>query len=107
MQSTAQGYFVYELTQSPAYLGYVGFAAGLPTWLFMLYGGVIADRISRRNLLIMTQTTMMILAMILATITFLDVVQPWHIIVLAFLLGTANAFDAPARLAFVPELVPR
>jgi len=107
MQSTAQGYFMYELTHSPAYLGYVGFAAGIPTWLFMLYGGVIADRISRRNLLVMTQTMMMLLAFILATITFLGVVQPWHIIVLAFLLGTANAFDAPARLAFVPELVPR
>lgn len=45
MQMTAQAFLVYELTHSPAYLGYVGFAAGLPTWLFMLYGGVVADRI--------------------------------------------------------------
>jgi len=105
MQITAQGFLVYQLTGSPAFLGYVGFASGLPSWLFMLYGGVIADRISRRNLLIITQTAMMILAFILAALTFLKMVQPWQIIILAFLLGTANAFDAPARLALVKELV--
>mgnify|MGYP001480068266 CR=1 FL=1 len=105
MQSTAQGFLVYELTQSPAFLGYVGFAAGLPSWLFMLYGGVVADRISRRNLLVITQSSMMILAFVLSALTFTGVVQPWHIILLAFLLGVANAFDAPARLALAPELV--
>jgi MFS family permease len=105
MQSTAQGFLVYELTQSPAFLGYVGFAAGLPSWLFMLYGGVVADRISRRNLLVITQSSMMILAFILSALTFTGAVRPWHIILLAFLLGVANAFDAPARLALAPELV--
>jgi MFS family permease len=107
MQATAQGYLVYELTQSPVYLGYVGFAAGLPSWIFMLYGGLVADRMSRRNLLIITQTAMMVLALILAGLTFTGLVQPWHIIVLAFLLGVANAFDAPARISFVTELVDR
>jgi len=107
MQSTAQGYLVYQLTQSPAYLGYVGFAAGVPSWLFMLYGGVIADRIARRTLLIITQAAMMALAFILAGLTFAGVVQPWHIVVLAFALGIANAFDAPARQAFVLEMVER
>jgi MFS family permease len=107
MQGTAQGYLVYELTRSPAYLGYVGFAAGVPSWLFMLYGGVIADRMSRRTLLVITQTCMMLLAFLLAGLTFTGRVQPWHIIVLAFLLGTANAFDAPARQAFVLEMVDR
>ena len=105
MQNTAQGYLVFQLTQSPAYLGYVGFAAGLPSWLFTLFGGVIADRMPRRTLLLITQTTMMILAFILAGLFFAGVVQPWHIIVLAFLLGIANAFDAPARQALVVELV--
>src|SRR5919108_5797607 len=61
MQTTAQGYLVFELTHSPAYLGYVGFAAGLPSWLFMLYGGVVADRVPRRTLLIITQSVMMVL----------------------------------------------
>jgi MFS family permease len=107
MQTTAQGFLVYELTRSPAYLGYVGFAAGIPTWLFMAYGGVFADRASRRRVLIATQSGMMVLAFILAALTFLGLIQPWHIVLLAFLLGVANAFDAPARHAFVPEMVPR
>ncbi len=105
MQVTAQGFLIYDLTHSPAYLGYVGFASGLPTWIFMLYGGVIADRISKRKVLMITQSAMMILAAVLAALTFFRVVQPWHIISLAFMLGTANAFDAPSRVSFVNELV--
>ncbi len=107
MQTTAQGYLVFQLTHSPAYLGYVGFAAGVPSWLFMLYGGVVADRISRRRLLLITQTAMMVLAFILAGLTFSEVVRPWHIMVLALGLGIANAFDAPARQSFVFEMVGR
>jgi MFS family permease len=107
MQTTAQAYLVFEITKSPAYLGYVGFASGLPVWLFTLYGGVIADRVSRRTLLVITQSAMMILAFILAWLVFAGTVQAWQIIVLAFLLGVANAFDAPTRQAFVVELVDR
>lgn len=107
MQTTAQGYLVFQLTHSPVYLGYVGFAAGVPSWLFMLYGGVIADRIPRRRLLLFTQSFMMVLAFILAALTFSNRVQPWHIIVLALALGVGNAFDAPARQSFVLEMVER
>ena len=73
----------------------------------MLYGGAVADRSSRRKILLLAQSAMMILAFILAALTFSQIVQPWQIIVLAFLLGCANAFDAPARQAFVTELVDR
>jgi len=107
MQTTAQGFLIYELTHSPAYLGYVGFAAGIPMWLLTLYGGVVADRVSRRALMIITQMAMMVFAFILAALTFLHVVQPWHVLVLSFLLGVANSFDAPARQAFVGEMVDR
>jgi MFS family permease len=107
MQITAQGFLVYELTHSPAYLGYVGFAAGIPSWLFMTYGGVIADRLPRRKVLIITQIFMMILAFVLALLTFTGIVQAWHIVLLAFFLGVANAFDAPSRQAFILELVKR
>ncbi len=107
MQSTAQGYLIYQITHSPAYLGLVGFFGGVPTLLFTLFGGVIADRLPRRRLLVITQTSMMILAFILAALTFSNTVRPWHILVLAFLLGVANAFDAPARTSFVLELVDR
>jgi len=105
MESTALMFLVYKLTNSPAYLGLVGFAAGIPTWFFMLYAGVIADRMPRRTLIIITQTAMMLLAFILAGLTFLNIVQPWHILVTALLLGVANSFEAPARQAFVLEMV--
>ena len=66
MQSTALGYLVYEITRSPAYLGYTGFASGLASWLFTLWGGVAADRVPRRNLLVATQTLSMLLAFVLS-----------------------------------------
>jgi MFS family permease len=107
MQITAQGFLVFELTHSPAFLGYVAFAAGVPSWLLMLYGGVIADRVPKRSLLVATQISMMLLAFGLAAITLLGQVQAWHVLVFAFLLGVANAFDAPARQSFVLEMVSR
>jgi len=105
MQSTALGFLVFDLTKSPAYLGLVGFAAGVPTWLFTLYAGVIADRVARRTILIITQTSMMVLAFGIAGLSFLHWVRPWHILVMAFLYGAANSFDAPARQSFVLEMV--
>ena len=105
MQTTAQGFLIFELTKSPAYLGLIGFAAGAPFWIFNFIGGVITDRMPRRTILLITQTIMMLLAFILGFLA--KVVQPWHIILMAFGTGIANAFDAPARLAFVPELVER
>ena len=107
MQTTAQGFLIYQITRSPVYLGYVGFAAGIPSWLFMLYGGVVADRMPRRKLLILTQTAMIVPAVILALLTFTGRVQPWHILVLALVNGIATAFDAPTRQAFVLEMVTR
>ena len=71
MQSTALGFLVFDLTKSTAYLGLVGFATGVPTWVFMLYAGVIADRMPRRILLQITQTVMTLLAFGLAALAFL------------------------------------
>jgi MFS family permease len=107
MQSTAQAYLVFVLTKSEAWLGYVGFAGGIASWIFMLYGGVVADRVPRRKLLIVTQALSMLLACALAVLAFTKAVVPWHIIVLAFCLGVVNAFDAPARQSFVLEMVDR
>jgi MFS family permease len=105
MQSTAFAFFIFELTKSPAYLGYVGFASGIPAWIFSFYGGVAADRFNRRNILYATQTAMMAMAFILAALTFAGIIKSWHLIIFAFFSGIANAFDAPARHAFVNELV--
>ena len=107
MQATAQSFLVFQLTHSDASLGLLVFVSGIPAWMFTLFGGVVADRMSRRDLLVITQTSMMILAFILAALTFAGLVQPWHVMALAFLLGAANAFDAPARQSFVLEMVER
>lgn len=106
-QSTAQGYLIYQLTKSPAFLGYVSFASGLPSWIFTLYAGAIADRVPRRSLMVITQSAMLVLAFILAILAFTNLVQWWQILILAFLLGICNAFDAPARQSFVLEMVER
>lgn len=107
MQTSAQQYLIYELTGSSAFVGTVSFVSGIPSWIFMLFAGTVADRMSKRRLMIFTQTGMMLLAFILAALVFAGWVTPTWILVLAFLLGLFNAFDAPARQAFVSELVDR
>jgi MFS family permease len=105
MQSTAQQWLVYRITGSQASLGMVTFINFLPVLLFSLFMGVVADQFSRRGLLVITQSWFMLLACILALLTWLELVQYWHILLLAFLLGFGNALDMPARQAFVVEIV--
>ncbi len=105
MQIIAQGWLVYQLTHSDLTLGIVGFAAAIPTLVISPWGGVIVDRVPKRSLLILTQASAMLLAFILALLAFTHAVQEWHIILLAAGLGIVNAFDAPARQAFVVEMV--
>jgi MFS family permease len=107
MQSVAQSWLVYRLTGSPVLLGTVGFASQIPIFLLSPLGGVIADRYERRRVLLITQSSMMVLATALAVLTLLGHIQVWHVLVLASLLGVANGFDIPARQSFVIELVPR
>jgi MFS family permease len=107
MQITALGFLIYQLTSSVAYLGYVGFASGIVTWICMIPGGILADRYPRRKILIITQSCQAVLASILAVATLTGNVQIWHVFVVAALTGMANAFDAPARHSFVPEMVPK
>lgn len=105
MQSIAQGWLVYLLTKSALNLGIVSFSQFLPVLLFTLLGGVAADRFDRQKLVVLTQSASLVQATILATLTLTGLVQVWHIIALAFLLGTINAFDTPARQALIHELV--
>jgi MFS family permease len=107
MQITAQGFLAYRLTHSAAFLGTMGFAGGLPTILLMLYGGVVADRIDRRKLMLLTQTAMAVLAFLTAVLAFTGLVRPWQLVLLALSFGVANAFDAPARQSIVVDLVDR
>jgi MFS family permease len=105
MQIIAQGWVVYQIGHSELTLGLVAFASAIPVLMISPWGGVVVDRMSRRKLLMMTQTGAMLLAFALAALTFAGVTREWHVIVLAALLGVVNAFDAPARQAFVPEMV--
>ena len=105
MQSVAQGWLVYQMTGSTLALGAITAAGTIPTIFLMLPAGAITDRVAKRRLLMITQVVMMISALLLAVLTWLDVLQVWQIAVLALVSGIAQSFDAPARLAITPKLV--
>jgi len=107
MQSIAQAWLVYQISHSELALGIVSFAPAIPIFLVTPFGGVIADRVPKRTLLVITQSVMMVLAFVLAALVFTNLVQTWHVIVLAMLLGVANAFDAPTRQSFIVDMVGR
>ena len=107
MQSVAQSWLVYRLTGSTVLLGVVGFCSQVPVFLLAPIGGVVADRARRHRVILATQTTMMLLAFALAALTLGGRVRVAHVIALAIGLGIANAFDIPARQAFVVEMVGR
>ncbi len=107
MQNVAQGWLVLQLTNSPFWLGLVGFAQQMPALVFSLLGGVIADRTSRRRLLLTTQTTMMLLALLLAVLTTLHWITVRQIVLIAVLAGTTMALNAPTYQAALRDLVPR
>ena len=105
MQNVAQGWLVYEMTGSKFALGAISFASSFPTLFFMLPAGALADRFPRRRLMLITQTVMMLCAFILATLVATGILRVWHVGILAFVLGVANSFDAPARQSLAVEMV--
>lgn len=105
LQVVAQGWLVLQLTNSAFLLGLVTAISTLPTLIFSLHGGVIVDRFPKRKILIFTQTSSMILAFALGILTVLKIINVGEILILSFLLGLVTAVDAPARQAFVPEMV--
>ena len=107
MQNAAQAWLVYELTGSKVWLGLVSMLSTLPILLVSLWGGALADRVPRRRILLVTQGVSGLLALALAIVVGVGVVQVSHILVLAFLLGVVMGYDMPARQAFVVDLVGR
>jgi MFS family permease len=105
MQNIALSWLVYRMTNSVFLLGIVGFAAQIPTFFLAPFTGVLADRWNRHPMIVMTQSLAMVQAFILAILTLTGVIGVWHIIALALLLGTINAFDIPIRQSFVVEMV--
>ncbi len=105
VQRIAMPWLVYSLTGSVFLLGVVGFAGQIPTFLLAPFAGVLTDRWNRYHILIITQILAMIQALILAFLFFIGTIEVWHIISLSVVLGCINAFDIPARQAFVVEIV--
>lgn len=107
MQNFAQSWLVFELTESNFYKGIDDFLGQLPVLLFMLIGGVIADRHDRRKLLTGSQYVQAVSAFALAALIFWDRVEVWHIFALSFITGCGQAFGGPAYQSLLPQLVPR
>lgn len=105
MQQVARGYLAYHLSGSAAVLGVVGLSAGLPQLIFSLFGGVIADRVKKRNLLLVTQTLTGLVALATALLVATDLITIPQLIFLGVLQGTIFSFNMPARQAFLAELV--
>ncbi|MBI4732473.1 MAG: MFS transporter [Chloroflexi bacterium] len=105
MQSTTLPYLAYRLSGRPLDLGIIGFSATLPTLLLALPGGVIVERLDKRKAVIVLQTIMMVQAFALAFLALTGILQIWHIILLAFVLGSANAVEITARQSMLVELV--
>ena len=101
----AQQVLVYRLTNSASALGIVSFMTVLPLLPFGLWGGSLSDRVSKRTIILVTQTLMMLQAIVLAVLTWTGTVQIWHVYLMAFLLGAFKAVDMPARQSFIIEMV--
>jgi len=107
IQTVALSWLVFQLTDSAFLLGLVGFLGSIPIFLFSLFGGVLADRLNKRNILITTQIIFMFLAFGLAYLTQSNLITPIIVMIIALLNGTVMAFDAPSRQAMVVEMVGR
>ena len=107
VQTLAQAWLVYSLTKSPFLLGVDGFLATGPMLLFSLVGGVVADRMERRRIMLLSQYCQMSFAFILALLVWTGTVKIWHIFLLSFLTGSAQSFSGPAYISLLPLLVKR
>lgn len=105
MQSVAQNWLVFQLSGSSFFLGLDNFLGNIPIVLFSLVGGVLADRIERRKILLGSQFVQLMCAFLLAALFALGVVHVWHILILSFIVGTAQSFGGPAYSALIPTLV--
>ena len=105
MQNIGQAWLIYQLTHSSVWLGAVGFLTSVHVLLFSMFGGTLADKISKKRLITATQIASMVQAFVLALLVWTDSITPAVVGVLAFTLGTINAFDMPGRQSFVVEMV--
>ena len=107
VQVTAQGWLIFQLTNSPFYLGLDGLCLGLPRVLFSPLGGAVADRVNRRVLFVVTQTAFLLMALSLGVMDYLGIIRVWHVLIASAITGFFVSFEQPVRQSIVHHLVPR
>ncbi len=105
MQALAQNYLVYQISEAASAIGYVSAASGLSTLALSFFGGIVADRVGKRLLLVISQLSMVVFTIILGVLITTDQIQIWHIVVTAIIIGAISAFNMPARQSYVPDIV--
>jgi MFS family permease len=107
MWNIAIGWLALLLTDSPFFVGLVGFAGGIPTLLFGPFGGVLIDRFARKSILLIVQSIIAVNAVTVSALLFLDMLQPWQLLISAFINGMCMSLVFPTRSAMVANLVPK
>ena len=105
IQRIAVPWLVYDLTGSVFYLGLVGFAGQIPTFVLAPFAGVLIDRWNRYTILVITQILAMVQAFVLVFLFYTHSIEVWYIVLLSIFLGCINAFDIPARQSFVVDMI--
>jgi MFS family permease len=107
MQTTAQSWLLFQLTNSPFYLGLEGLCLGLPRVLFSALGGAVVDRADRKLIFVATQTAFLIMSLFLGVMTALGAIRVWHVLTVSPLTGFCVSFEQPVRQSILHQLVPR
>ncbi|OGQ80099.1 MAG: hypothetical protein A3F90_12595 [Deltaproteobacteria bacterium RIFCSPLOWO2_12_FULL_60_19] len=107
IQTTAQSWLIFQLTNSPFYLGLEGLCLGLPRVLFSAYGGAVVDRAHRKTIFVATQGTFLLMALFLGVMTYLGEIRVWHLLAVSALTGFCVSFEQPVRQTILHQLVPR
>jgi MFS family permease len=107
MQATAQSWLIFQLTDSPFYLGLEGFCLGLPRVLFSAIGGAVVDRANRKTIFVLTQSAFFLMALFLGVMNHLALIRVWHLLLVSALTGFFVSFEQPVRQSILHQLVPR
>lgn len=107
VQTTAQAWLIFQLTNSPFYLGLDGLCLGLPRVLFSAFGGAVVDRADRKTLFVITQSAFFLMALFLGVMNYWGVIQVWHLLLVSALTGFSVSFEQPVRQSILHDVVPR
>jgi len=107
VQATAQSWLIFQLTNSPFYLGLEGLYLGPPRVIFSPSGGAIVDRADRKILFVVTQTAFLLMALLLGVMDYLGTIRVWHVLAISALTGFFVSFEQPVRQSILHQLVPR